>query len=95
MAGIADLAQRAGVDAALVRRFLDVIKQELEDGGQVRLKGLGTLSTDLREAKVFQTPVMKGETSDLPAELVVRWRTSDLLRKKMRDPAVTGANPAT
>ena len=82
MAGIAELAEKAGVAETLVVLFVRAMRDELCEGGTVRLKGLGTLRTRLREARMVTTPVL-AEPVPKPAERVVVWKTSKKLRAEL------------
>ena len=59
MAGTAEVAKRAGVDAELAYRFVDAMKEMVLEGHVVKLKGFGQLKPKLREARLVKTPLLR------------------------------------
>lgn len=79
MAGIKDIARRAGLDDELCQRFVDAIGLTIRDGEPVRLIGLGSFTPNERPARAYSTPVMDGRTSLKPAHRTVSFRPSKVL----------------
>lgn len=58
MAGIQDIAERAGVDAGLARRFLEQVVDAVASGERVTLRGLGTFTLKTLPERTFKTALM-------------------------------------
>ena len=78
MAGVADIAKDAGVDAGLARRFVDSLITRLRAGERVVVHGLGSLVVKERAARVFDTPFTRRPVHK-PARRVVAFKPSDKL----------------
>jgi integration host factor subunit alpha len=68
--------------ATLVDEVLDIIKNALADGEEIKLTGFGTFDVKAKPARTGRNP-QTGEALRLEARRVVRFRPSHLLRARM------------
>lgn len=82
------LANRAGMEKRDVKQFLDhltgVIEDEIRNGGEVPLKGLGKFKVQHRKARVGRNP-LTGAEIQIPAKTVAKFT----LAKSLKDIAPT------
>jgi DNA-binding protein HU-beta len=80
---IADVAAQAGVTQKqagdTVASLISVIREELADGNELQLSGLGKFSTDKRAARKGRNP-STGEEIDIPAKRVVKFSPAKALK---------------
>lgn len=63
--------------------FVDVLTEGLTDDGKVTVNGLGTLEVKARKARKARNP-KTGETVDVAAKNVVKFRTKPELQKAIQ-----------
>lgn len=73
MAGIADVARKAGIDTKGVKDVLDAIKGIADSGERVVIQGFGTFEVKTRAARKGRNPQTGGEI-DIPAKSVLAFR---------------------
>jgi DNA-binding protein HU-beta len=86
----AELASRIADGAGLTKRdavlavdvLVEVVGEALQQGGVVRLRGLGTLEVVQRKPKVGRNP-QTGERIHVPAHRAVRFRAAKVLREAL------------
>lgn len=66
MAGIADVARKAGIDAKGAREVLDAIKALADSGEKVQIQGFGTFEVKKTAARNGRNP-KDGTTIQIPA----------------------------
>lgn len=82
MAGIREIAEKAGVDAGLVERFLKAMVTAIKDGERVTLRGLGSFRTKVRSARTVKTALMM-HAVEKPEHRVVIFKPSQLLKNRI------------
>lgn len=75
MAGIADVAKKAGIDAKGAREVLDAIKQLAESGEKVVVQGYGTFECKTRAARTANN-MITGEKINVPEKRVFVFKAS-------------------
>ncbi len=77
------LSQRTNADKKEVKGFLDglvgVIEDEIRNGGEVPLKGLGKFKVQNRKARVGRNPITGAEIQ-IPAKTVVKFSLAKSLK---------------
>ena len=84
MAGLKDVAKRAGLDDELCRRFVDAIGGILQDGERVTIRGLGSFTPVDKPERTWNTPLM-GEARVKPAHTAVSFQASTILLSDLND----------
>lgn len=81
---VLELKERTGftLDASekAVTALLALIKDEILDGGEVKLNGLGTLYTRVRAPYLANNPQNPGEKVEVPETIVPAFRAYDSLK---------------
>lgn len=84
---IRGIAARLNLTTAEVKNalevFVDVLTEGLTDDGKVTVNGLGTLEVKARKARKARNP-KTGETVDVAAKNVVKFRTKPELQKAIQ-----------
>ena len=79
----AAIAAKAGLskkDAeAAVKAFIDVVSEELKDGGKVQLVGFGTFEVSERSARQGRNP-QTGETIEISASRTPKFKAGKALK---------------
>ncbi|MBR2188108.1 MAG: HU family DNA-binding protein [Eubacterium sp.] len=79
----AAIAEKAGIskrDAeAAVKAFIDVVSEELKDGGKVQLVGFGTFEVSERSARQGRNP-QTGETIEISASRTPKFKAGKSLK---------------
>ena len=79
----AAIAEKAGIskrDAeAAVKVFIDVVSEELKDGGKVQLVGFGTFEVSERSARQGRNP-QTGETIEISASRTPKFKAGKSLK---------------
>ena len=77
------LATATNMDKKDVKGFLDgltaIVEQEMKNGGEVPLKGLGRFKVQHRQARVGRNP-LTGEPVQIPAKTVVKFTIAKSLK---------------
>ena len=77
------LAEKSGMDKRDVKSFLDhmttVIEDEMKNGGEVPMKGLGKFKVQHRKARVGRNP-LTGAEIQIPAKTVVKFTLAKSLK---------------
>ena len=77
------LAARSGMEKREVKAFLDhltlVVEEEMRNGGEVPLKGLGKFKVSHRKARTGRNP-LTGEAIDIPAKTVAKFTLAKSLK---------------
>jgi len=83
---IAKIAEKTGVSRKeteqVVSAMLEVIGDELADGGRVQLVGFGVFETKHREPRIGRTPRTK-EPVEIPATTVPVFKPGKALKEKI------------
>lgn len=81
------LASQFSLPTSTSAKFVDFLLDQMEDallrGEPVRLYGFGTLTPQVRAARVARNP-RTGETISLPPKRVVKFKAGDTLNDKMK-----------
>lgn len=80
MAGIREIAQRAGVPASKVTAVFEALKTILSEDVDVRISGLGTFQPHIQKARTVSSPVLPGGSSSTPRRRNIRFVISKTLR---------------
>ena len=80
VAGKADIAKKDAEQ--VVNAVLDVIGEELANGGRVQLVGFGAFETKHREPRVGRNPKTK-EAVEIPASTVPVFKAGKALKEKV------------
>lgn len=75
MAGIADVAKNAGIDAEGVKAVLDAIKS-ISTRESVTIQGFGTFKTVSKPARMAPNPQKPGEKVAVPAKSVLQFKAA-------------------
>jgi len=75
MAGISDIARKAGIDAKGVREVVAAIKEIVQEGDRVQIQGFGTFRMKTRAARTARNP-NTGETVQVPEKKVLTFKPS-------------------
>jgi len=82
---IANMAERTGKTkkqmAEALNAFIEVVSEELERGGHVRLVGFGTFETRTRKPKVGVNPKNPQQKINIPAKTVPIFKAGKELKK--------------
>ena len=77
------LAQRTNIEKKDAKAFLEgltgVIEDEIRNGGEVPMKGLGKFKVQHRKARVGRNP-LTGEAIQIPAKTVVKFSVAKALK---------------
>ena len=77
------LAARSGMEKREVKGFLDylteVVEEEMRNGGEVPLKGLGKFKVSHRKARTGRNP-LTGEEIPIPAKTVAKFTLAKSLK---------------
>ena len=84
MAAKADIS-KAAADAA-VKAFIDVVGDELQNGGKVQLVGFGTFETTKRAARTGRNP-QTGATTKIAACTAPKFKAGKALKDKVNTKA--------
>ena len=80
---IDSLATRSGLDKKEVKAFLDhltaLIEQEMRNGGEVPLKGMGKFKVQHRKARTGRNP-LTGAELQIPAKTVAKFTLAKSLK---------------
>ncbi|MDH3628088.1 MAG: HU family DNA-binding protein [Acidobacteriota bacterium] len=80
---IDSLAERSGMEKRDVKAFLDhltgLIEQEMRNGGEVPLKGLGKFKVSHRKARIGRNP-LTGEPINIAAKTVAKFTMAKALK---------------
>ena len=85
MAGLKDIAAKAGVDADLAARFVEAHAAELEAGERCIIRGLGTFDRKFYPEREFKTALMD-EAVTKPPRYKVTFKPSELLLARLPTP---------
>lgn len=81
------LATQFSLPTAASARYVDFLLDQMEDsllrGEPVRLYGFGTLTPQVRAARVARNP-RTGETVNTPAKRVVKFKAGETLSDKLK-----------
>ena len=80
VAGKADIAKKDAEQ--VVNAVLDVIGEELANGGRVQLVGFGAFETKQREPRIGRNPKTK-EAVEIPASTVPVFKAGKALKEKV------------
>lgn len=75
MAGINDIARKAGIDAKGVREVMAIIKDTVTCGEKVQIQGFGTFRMKTRAGRTARNP-RTGETVQVPEKRVLTFKPS-------------------
>lgn len=75
MAGIADMAKMYDLTPGTFRAVFDAIKDQVERGEKVRIKGFGTFQMKTRAARTARNPGT-GEKVQVPKKKVLTFKAS-------------------
>jgi DNA-binding protein HU-beta len=70
-----ELAQKIGVNDAVVKSVFDAIKAEVKNGGKVDIYGFGSFQAAERSARTARNP-QTGETIQVAAKKAVKFKAS-------------------
>jgi len=77
------LAERTGTDKKDAKQFLEaltaLIENEIRNGGEVPLKGLGKFKVQHRKARVGRNP-LTGDAIQIPAKTVAKFTIAKALK---------------
>ncbi|MGI5844339.1 MAG: HU family DNA-binding protein [Candidatus Xenobium sp.] len=98
----AELGLSGRTGRRFVRRFVQLVAEEIVESGRVELRGLGTFATVPRPPQTIRHP-KTGEPIEVPAYRTVRFRASKRIReallkqepRKRRKPVATRQRTAT
>ena len=82
MAGTSEIAEAAGVDAGLAKRFLEEVIDRVMGGERVTLRGLGTFTLKTLPARTFHTALMS-EPVTKPERDTIVFKPSTLAIEKL------------
>jgi len=78
----AELGLSGRTGRRFVRRFVQLVAEEITESGRVELRGLGTFATVPRPPQTIRHP-KTGESIDVPAYRTVRFRASKRIRESL------------
>jgi len=66
----------------IVETLLDIMVEELTDGGEIKVSGFGVLSSKEYKAKTIHSGIT-GDIINVPKKYVVKFKSSKVLEKKV------------
>lgn len=79
----AAVAEKSGVERKeaekVLKAFVDVVTEEMKNGGKVQLVGFGTFETAVREARTGRNP-RTGENMEIAASRVPKFKPGRTLK---------------
>ena len=84
MAGIKNLARRAGLQTDDVQSVFDALTVLLSTGEDIRIPNFGTFQAKVQEPRKINSPVLPDGEVTSPRRRVIRFRMSSNLRNDWR-----------
>lgn len=94
MAGIGDIAKKAGVKYEDAAATINGIRQLLLEGEKITLQDFGTFDIDVQDERIARNP-QTGEEVPVPAKSVPKFRFNYTFRKKVEEAVKVDKNKLT
>ena len=84
MAGLQEIAKKAGVRTETVQLIFETVLSEIAAGESVRIKGFGTFDRILYKGRTLVTPAVgEGKPISYPDSWVLKFRQSQIAKRRL------------